>query len=237
VRAAKDACGSNPAGVPHRYLEACTLADQLRSGEPLITPVSASSISAAFTRLLTFSALANPSLRAEPTPRFFGPRFSVQQSLPSQPRTTIIGGPRTLTNDIVIDAFDFFLPVQYDLDKRLLNGHVIFKRIKHSKAVIKTCHVDLHHGTELTGHDKLTIQTEQGLLVIDCASVEQPPTSYMERCGTTGDERCFHLVFGSAILYPPVGDPIEGSAEVITSCDPDDVENEEGSCPDFGGGD
>jgi len=181
--------------------------------------------------------LANPSLRAEPTPRFFGPRFSVQQSLPSQPRTTIIGGPRTLTNDIVIDAFDFFLPVQYDLDKRLLNGHVIFKRIKHSKAVIKTCHVDLHHGTELTGHDKLTIQTEQGLLVIDCASVEQPPTSYMERCGTTGDERCFHLVFGSAILYPPVGDPIEGSAEVITSCDPDDVENEEGSCPDFGGGD
>jgi len=175
------------------------------------------------------------TLREQPSSPFMQPRFSIQQSLSAQPRTIISGLPRALTNDVFLDAFNFFLPVQYDLDKQLVNGHVNFKKIKHSKAVLKECHVDLHHSDEMVGHGTLTLQTNEGLLVINCESIVQPPVSWMERCGNTGDERCFHLVFSDATLYPPVGDPIQGSVEEITSCTPADVEAEEGSCPNFGG--
>lgn len=169
------------------------------------------------------------SLRAEPTPRFFQPRFSIVQSTLPQPRSTVLGLPRRLRNDIVIDAFDFFIPVKYELNKKRDNGHVDFKKIKHSKAILKECNVHWEHGV-FKGHGTLKIQTEQqGLLVIDCESVNQDE-SFMEPCGDgfTVGERCFHLVFDVATLD---GDP--GSVEMITSCDPDDVEAEEGSCPDF----
>jgi len=173
--------------------------------------------------------LPDPALRADPTSHFLQPRFSIVQSASPQPRGTILGLPGALRNEVIIDAFDFFLPVQYDLDKKVVNGHVIFKTIKHSKAVLKACHVDLHHGTELEGHGTLTVQTEQGLLVVDCASIEQPPTSWMEPCGDgSPGQRCFHLVFADATL-----NGLPGSVEVITSCDETANSEEETSCPDF----
>lgn len=173
--------------------------------------------------------IPNPDLRADPTPRFLQPRFSIVRSEAPQTEKTVFGLPSATKQDVIIDAFDFFLPVQYDLDKRVINGHVIFKKIQHSKAVLKECHVDLHHGNELTGHDKLVIQTTEGLLVIDCASIEQPPTSWMEPCGDgSPGQRCFHLVFEDATL-----NGVPGSVETIASCDPDDLNNEEVSCPNF----
>jgi len=169
--------------------------------------------------------LPDPALRADPAPRFLQPKYSILESASPQKRTTLFGPPRATSNVIVIDASDFFLPVKYNLSKDGLNGELDFLTIKDSKAVLKQCKVTMVNGV-FYGKGLLTIQTTEGLLVIDCSSVEQSPVSYFERCGS-GD-RCFHLVFDDATL-----DGLPGSVEVITSCDPQEASNEENSCPDF----
>lgn len=170
--------------------------------------------------------LPDPALRADPAPQFLQPRFSILQSASPQVKRTVFGLPQATRNDFIIDAFDFFIPVKYELNKKGDNGHVDFKKIKHSHDILKTCNVHWEHGV-FKGEGTLQIQTEEGLLIIDCESVNQDE-SYFERCGTGPTERCFHLVFDDATLD---GEP--GSVELITSCDPEDFINEEGSCPNF----
>lgn len=170
--------------------------------------------------------LAGALLRANPTPKFLQPRFSIIQAEATQQRTTLFGLPSAVAQVVVIDASDFFLPVKYTLSKDGTDGELQFLTLKNSKAVLKTCKVTMVNGF-FTGKGTLTIQTNLGLLVIDCSSVQQYPLSYFERCGL-GD-RCFHVVFGDATL-----DGVPGHVNVITSCDPDEASNdEENVCPNF----
>jgi hypothetical protein len=165
--------------------------------------------------------LPGATLRAEPTPRFFSPRFSVDQPLPTQPRTSILGLPTRLANEVIIDPFDFNLPVTYNLSQDGLKGQLSFRKINGSHAVLKACNVKLNNGV-FTGSGFLQVQTTGGLLIIDCSSVNQE-LSWFEPCGdrTVVGERCFHLVFDYATL-----DGVPGRAQVMVGCTPDDIENE-----------
>lgn len=164
------------------------------------------------------------NLRADPAGRFLQPRFSILQSASPRTGRTMFGLPHATTQTVVIDPFDFFLPVKYNLSKDGTDGELQFLSLKNTKAVLKACKVTMVDGV-FSGKGTLTVQTtNDGLLVVDCSSIEQSE-SYFERCGI-GD-RCFHVVFGDATL-----DGEEGSFEAITSCDPQEAQ-EDVSCPDF----
>lgn len=168
----------------------------------------------------------DPSLRVAPLDILRRPRYTIQQSSPLQQRMTVLGLPQRPA--FFQSSEDFNIPAQYSLNTEQTKGELQFKTIRESKEVVKTCTVKYLNGV-FTGKGTLEIQTAEGLLVIDCSSVQQPPLSWFEPCGdlVTPGQRCFHLVFDDAWL-----NGVPGMVEVITGCDPDEVVYPQ-VCPDF----
>ncbi len=176
-----------------------------------------------------------PTLRADPSPRFLGPRYSIFQSGSPAQKTkfTVFAPPTRGAADFQQNSFFISIPITYFFNPTSTDGYIHFSNDpsgvnSSSDGMIK------NKGGVLSGKGTLTIQTNDGLLVIDLSSILQPPSFQGCPVGEAAAQNaggvCFELKFSSATL-----DGVPGSVDMIPGCDPNDINNDQvEACPFFG---
>jgi hypothetical protein len=169
-----------------------------------------------------------PELRAPSTSKFLQPRYSIVQSSPTESRQAIVAAPRAPRFDFSQSPFFFSVPITYLFNPTKNAGYIHFSNDPDGVNSSANGMIKNNHG-KLSGKGKLQIQTDAGLLVIDLSSIQQPPSflgcPIPETFAPTNvGDVCFSLFFDHATLYPPVGDPIEGSAQMEPGCTPESCE-------------
>jgi hypothetical protein len=176
----------------------------------------------------TGSFIPATTLRADPTPKFFGPQYSIFQSASPTQRTTISKAPSRRAFDFTQNSFFFTVPITYLFNPTSKSGYIHFTNDPDGVSSSSNGMIKNHNGV-LSGKGTLEIQTEEGLLVINLASVQQPPS--FQGCGApeTFDAPtqnaggvCFTLYFTDATL-----DGVQGSVSMNPGCDPTDFSNDE----------
>ena len=172
------------------------------------------------------------TLRAEPTPRFFGPQYSIFQSASPTRRTSISRVPTRGALDFQQTAFNFNLPITYFFNKTSNDGYVHFSNdpdgVNSSSNGMVT-----NHGGVLSGKGTLTIETFEGTLIIDLSSLVQQDSFLGCSVETTDAPTnnggvCFHFSFSSATL-----NGVPGSVDMRPGCSPEGADSEVNACPTF----
>lgn len=168
-------------------------------------------------------------LRAPSTPKFLQPRFSIVQSSPVEIQRQILSAPRAKRFDFAQSPFFFSVPITYLWNPTRNSGYVHFSNDPDGVSASSNGMIKNNHG-KLSGKGTLQIETDGGLLVIDLSSLQVPPSTLGCPAPETFDAPtntgpvCFSFFFASATLYPPVGDPIEGTAQMDPGCTPESCE-------------
>jgi len=172
------------------------------------------------------------TLRAEPTGKLLQPRFSIQQGFgpmatPSRPSFLVSHAPTSGPANSFQSSTFFHIPITYFFSPAGANGYIHFSS-DHDNGVNSSSNgmLKVKNGI-ISGKGKLTIETFDGVVVIDLSSVQQPPSFI--GCGppeigeapTTPGGVCFELFFTEATFTPTGGEPIEGSVQMEPGCPPD----------------
>ena len=175
----------------------------------------------------TGSFVATQDLRAPSTPKFLQPHYSiVQTSSPTEVQRIVLSAPRTKRFDFFQTTSFFSVPITYLWNPTKKSGYVHFSNDPDGVSASSNGMIKNNNG-KLSGKGKLQIETDEGLLVIDLSSLQVPPSSLGCPVPDTFDAPtntgpvCFSFFFASATLYPPVGDPIEGTVQMDPGCTPE----------------
>jgi len=197
----------------------------LRSSNPPPPPIDTGS---------TGSFQPNATLRAPSTPQFLQPRYSIVQSSSPSQRTkfSILGAPTHQRFDFTQNSFFFSVPITYLFNPTSKSGYIHFSNDPDGVNSSSNGMIKNHNGV-LSGKGTLEIQTNEGLLVIDLSSIEQPPS--FQGCSAGPDAPtqndggvCFFLHFSSATL-----DGVPGSVDMNPGCDPTDFANDDSEACSF----
>jgi hypothetical protein len=166
-------------------------------------------------------------LRAPSTPKFLQPRFTiVQSSSPAErQKLSILAAPRAHRFSLSQSPFLFSVPVTYFFNPTLNDGYLHFSNDPDGVNASSNGMIKNHQGV-LSGKGTLQIQTDQGLLVIDLSSIQQPPSFLGCSPPTFGAPTspggvCFHLFFSQATLFFTLGGSENGSAQMDPNCPPE----------------
>lgn len=173
----------------------------------------------------------SPTLRVEPTPRFFGPRYSIFQSASPTRRTSISRAPTRGALDFQQTSFNFNIPITYFFDKTSNDGYVHFSNDPDGVNSSSNGMIKNKNGV-LSGKGTLTIETADGTLIIDLSSLVQEDSflgcSVETDAPTNNGGVCFHFSFSSATL-----NGVPGSVDMRPGCSPEGAASEVNDCPTF----
>jgi len=172
------------------------------------------------------------TLRAEPSGKLLQPRFSIQQgfgpmSSPSRPGFLVNHAPASGPASSFQSSTNFHIPITYFFSPADANGYIHFSSDQDNGVNSSSNGMLKVRDGVISGKGMLTIETYDGVVVIDLSSVQQPPSFIGCGAPEIGDAPtspggvCFELFFTEATFTPTGGEPIEGSVQMEPGCPPD----------------
>ncbi len=183
-------------------------------------------------------SFTSTTLRADPSPRFLGPRYSIFQSGSPAQKTkfSVLAPPTRGALDFAQSSENFNIPITYLFNPTSLFGYVHFSNDPDGVNSSSNGMIKNNNGV-LSGKGTLTLDVPGGPLIIDLSSLV-PEDSFLgcevETIGgapTNNGGVCFHFFFSSATLNGALG-----SVEMRPGCSPNGAANDETEfCPIFFG--
>jgi len=173
------------------------------------------------------------TLRAEPTPRSLGPRYSIfQSSSPAQKTKFSVSAPPTRGAFVFTQtAINFNLPITYFFNPTSHSGYVHFSNDPDGVNSSSNGMIKEKNGV-LSGKGTLTIDVVGGPLIIDLSSLVQEDSFLGCPSGDAPTQNnggvCFHFTFSSATL-----NGVPGSVDMRPGCSPEGADSEVNDCPTF----